>query len=61
MQTLKVRHFWRIPSLNQRFKTSFDELDDTAAENGLLTEQVRFSLFFERGFDDPGARVADAF
>src|SRR5690554_2571017 len=38
VQTLKVRHFWRIARFSQRFKTCFYQLDSTTTKNSLLTE-----------------------
>jgi hypothetical protein len=54
VQALEVGHFWRVASFDQGFETGFDQLDGTAAQNSLLTEQVGFGLVLEGGFDDAG-------
>src|SRR5690606_41067808 len=41
-------------------ETRLDQLNATAAQHSLLTEQVGFSLVLEGGFDDAGAAAAHA-
>ncbi|MCY1339553.1 hypothetical protein D9M69_254400 [compost metagenome] len=60
MQALEVGHFRRVTGFDQGFETGFHQLDATAAENGLLAEQVGFGLVLEGGFDDAGTAAADA-
>ncbi len=59
MKALEIGHLWRIAAFDQCFKACLDQLDDTAAEHSLLTEQVGFGFFFERGFNHASACVAD--
>ncbi len=58
MQTFEVGHFRRVACLNERFETGLDQLDSTATQNSLLTEQVGFGLILERSFDDAGTTAA---
>ncbi|MNM92771.1 hypothetical protein D3C81_1051150 [compost metagenome] len=60
MQALEVGHFRRVASFNQSFETGLDQLNGTAAQNGLFAEQVGFSLVLEGGFDDAGTTAANA-
>src|SRR5690606_37834566 len=60
MQALEVGHFRRITSLNQNFETGADQLNDAAAKNSLLTEQVGFAFFLEGGFDNARTTAANA-
>src|SRR3546814_1238738 len=55
----EVSHFRRVAGFNQRFEAGFDELNGTAAQHGLFTEQVGFGFFAEIGFDDAGTAAAD--
>src|SRR3546814_6079837 len=55
----EVSHFRRVAAVNQRFEAGFDELNGTAAQHGLVTEQVGFGFFAEIGFDDAGTAAAD--
>ena len=59
VQALEVGHFRRIAGFHQGFETGLDQLHGTAAENGLLAEQVGFGLVLEGGFDDAGTTAAD--
>ena len=52
MQTLKIGHFRRIASLDQCLVTCLDQLDKTAAQDRLLTEQIGLALFLEGCLDD---------
>src|SRR5690606_20704565 len=60
VQAFEVRHFRSVASLDQRLETSADELDQTAAQNDLLTEQIGLALFLEGGLDDARTTTADA-
>src|SRR5690606_29551730 len=59
VQALEVGHFRRVAGFRQRIETGLDQFDGTAAQNGLLTEQVGFGLFAEGRFDDAGTAAAD--
>src|SRR5690606_6221359 len=60
VQALEVGHFRRITGFNEGIETRLDQLNATAAQHSLLTEQVGFSLVLEGGFDDAGAAAAHA-
>src|SRR3954470_13796663 len=60
MQTFEVGHLRLIPSFDQRFITSLNQCRESAAENRLFAEQVRFGFFFESSFDHTRAGAADA-
>src|SRR5690606_17160192 len=49
-----------VAGFRQRLETGADQFHQTAAENNLLTEQVGFALFAERGLDDARTAAADA-
>jgi hypothetical protein len=59
MQAFEVRHLRLITGFGERFETGLDECGDATTENGLLAEQIGFSLFGEGGLDDAGAGSAD--
>src|SRR5690606_39222241 len=59
VQTLEVSHFRCVARFNQGFKACFNQLNRATTQNGLLTEQVGFSLVFESGFNDTGAAAAN--
>jgi len=42
VQAFEVGHFRRVASFNQGFETGFNQLNGTAAQNGLLAETGRF-------------------
>ena len=52
---LEVGELRRIARINQRFEAGLHELHQTAAEHGLLAEEVLLSLLGEGGLDDAGA------
>src|SRR5690606_40086363 len=49
-----------LTGFDQGFEAGLDQLDATAAQNGLLTEQVGFGFVLEGGFDDAGTAAAHA-
>ena len=59
-RTLEVGALGLIAGLDEGFKSSLDEGADAAAEHGLLAEEIGLGLFLECGFEDSGARAADA-
>src|SRR5690606_435383 len=59
VQTLEVGHFRGVTCFDQGFEAGLDQLDGTAAQNGLFAEQVGFGFFTEVGFDDAGTATAD--
>src|SRR5216684_8305030 len=61
MHAFKVGDFGLIACFNQSVKASFDQFADTATKNGLLTKKIGLGFFGERGFQDAGARAAEAF
>src|SRR5690606_34520679 len=58
VQALEVSHFRRVTRFYQRIEACFDQLNRTAAQNSLFTEQVGFGFFAEVGFDDTGTTTA---
>ena len=60
VQALVVRDLRRVAGLDERLETCADEFGGTAAEDGLLAEEVGFGLLFERRLEDAGASGADA-
>ena len=60
MQALEIGHFRRIASFGQCLKASLNEVRDTAAQDGLFTEQICLAFFTEVGFDDAAASAANA-
>src|SRR5574343_1590480 len=62
VQALEVGHFRGVASFNQGFEAHLDQLDGTAAQNGLLAEQVGIGFFAEVGLDDAtlGAAVGSS-
>src|SRR5690606_29252458 len=60
VQALEIGHFGSIAGFHQRLETGADEFDQTAAEHGLLTEQIGLALFLEDRLDDAGTAAADA-
>src|SRR6201991_645403 len=60
VQAFEIGHFRSITGFGERFETSADEFDETAAENDLFAEEVGFALFAEIGFDDARTATADA-
>ena len=57
---LEVSELGRIASLGQGLEARLDQLDEAAAEHGLLTEEILLGLLLEGGLDDAGAGTADA-
>jgi hypothetical protein len=49
-----------VAGFDEGLESALDEGADAAAEDGLLTEEVGFGFFFERGLEDSGAGAADA-
>ena len=60
MAGLEVSHLRLVASLDQRIETGVDQLGDTAAQNGLLAEQVGLSLLLEGGLQDACTAGTDA-
>ena len=58
MQTLEISHLRRVARLDQRLEAGLDQLDSTAAQHGLLTEEISLGLFAEVGLDDAGTAAA---
>ena len=58
MQAFKIGHFRCISRLNQRLEPGLDQRSYPAAQYRLFTEQVRFRLLTETGFDHAGAAAA---
>lgn len=59
MAAFEIGDFRLITSGHQRFKTSLDQLGNTAAQYGLFTKEVGFGLFLERSFNNAGTGAAD--
>ncbi len=59
MQAFEIGHLGGIARLDQGFKAATDQLDQTAAQDDLLAEQIGFAFFLEVGLDDAGAAAAD--
>src|SRR5713101_410447 len=60
MNALKVRDLRLITGLDQRFKTFLHQRGQSAAEHGLLTEQIALGFFFKCGLQNSGPSRADA-
>ena len=60
VHALEIGGFGLVARLDERLEGALDQLGDAAAEDRLLAEQVGFGLFLERGFENAGARAADA-
>ena len=60
MQALEVREPRVVAGLDERLEPGLDELRGTAAQHGLLAEEVRLALVLEGRLDDAGAPAADA-
>src|SRR6185437_11887333 len=60
MQALKVSDLRLISSLDQRFKSSFDQRAHSTAENSLLAKQIGFGFLGKSGLDHSGARAANS-
>src|SRR5712664_2322558 len=52
MQAFEVRHLGRVACLHQGIEPGLHQLDATAAQHGLLAEQVGLGLLLEAGLDD---------
>ena len=59
VQALEIGHLRRVAGLDQRLVAGLDQLDQAAAQHGLLAEQVGLAFFLEGGLDDAGAAAAD--
>ena len=60
VERFKIGDFRLVACFAQRFEPVGNELADTAAENGLFAEEVRFCFFLEGRLDDAGTGAADA-
>ena len=60
MQHFVIGHFGLITGLDQGFVAGQHQLGGTAAQHGLLTEQIGLGLFAEGGGQHAAARSADA-
>ena len=61
MQALEIGDFRLVSGIDQCLKPGFDQCRCAAAEDSLLAEEVRFSLFFERCLQNSGPAAADPF
>src|SRR5215213_5839164 len=59
VQRLEVRRLGLVSRVHQCLVARLDELDETAAEHHLLTEEVGLGLLLERGVEHAGTRRAD--
>jgi len=59
VQTLEVGHLRGVARVDERLEADFHHLGDTATEDGLLAEEVRLDLLFERRLDDARPGAAD--
>src|SRR3954466_12707117 len=55
VQALEIGHLGRVAGLDEGLVAGLDELDEAAAEHGLLAEEVGLALLLEARLDDPGA------
>ena len=60
VEDLEVGEFGLVAGFYEGLEARFDEGGGSAAENGLLAEEVGFGLFGEGGLEDSGAGTADA-
>ena len=59
VHALEIGHLGRVAGFDQRLVAGLHQLDQAAAQHGLLAEQVGLAFFLERGLDDAGATAAD--
>ena len=60
VHNLVIGNFWLVARFNECLESGNNKLCRAAAEHRLLAEQVRFSFFGERRFDNAGTRTADS-
>ena len=60
MENFEVGHLWLISSLDERLESGLDQGCGTAAENGLLAEEIRLRLLLESGLEDTSTGATDA-
>ncbi len=60
VHAFEVRHLGRIARFDERLEASSDQRRESAAQHGLLAEEIRLGFFFERGLENAGASAADA-
>ena len=54
VEAFEIGDFRLIARFGERFETRFDQSADTAAEDGLFAEKIRFGFFGESGFENTG-------
>ena len=59
VQALEVCDLGLISSFNQSFETGFDQVADSAAKHGLLTEKVGLRFLGEGGFEHTGSGASE--
>ena len=59
MDAFEIGHLRRIAGFTQRLVAGLHQLDQAAAQHGLLAEQVGLAFLLERRLDDAGAAAAD--
>ena len=59
MDAFEIGHFGRVAGFHQGLVTGFHQLDEAAAQHGLLAEQVGLAFLLEAGLDDAGPAAAD--
>ena len=59
MHALQVRETRRIPGCRHRVDGGSDQREHPPAEDGLLAEEIRFSLIADGGLDDRGSVASD--
>ena len=60
VHAFEVRHFRLIPRFDERFKSGLNQRTDSAAQYGLLAEQIGFGFFSDGRANHAGAAAADA-
>ena len=60
MHALEIGDFGLITCRHERIKPGFDEFADAAAQDGLFAKEIGFGFFGEGGFENAGARAAQA-
>ena len=60
VEALEVGDFGLVAGFDERFESCFDQFADAAAEDGLFAEEIGLGFLGEGGFENAGARAAEA-
>src|SRR5271163_666052 len=59
VEAFEVRHLGRVTSLDQGLVAGANQFGESAAQHGLLAEEIGFGLLAKAGFDDRRTAAAD--